>query len=96
MEHHFEDGGSDCNIVRSLIPLGNGPFLPISIQGIKATPKMAETVGTHSPTVSFFFLLLKHGAGDGSRTHLLSLGSSHSTDELRPHDFDLSYSSTKR
>ena len=24
------------------------------------------------------------GAGDGSRTHLLSLGSSHSTDELRP------------
>ena len=27
----------------------------------------------------------RHGAGNGSRTHLLSLGSSHSTDELYPH-----------
>ena len=27
-----------------------------------------------------------HGAGEGNRTLLSSLGSSHSTDELRPHD----------
>ena len=32
---------------------------------------------------SWFFM---HGAGEGNRTLLSSLGSSHSTDELRPHD----------
>lgn len=32
---------------------------------------------------SWFFM---HGAGEGNRTLLLSLGSSHSTDELRPQD----------
>ena len=30
--------------------------------------------------------LFIHGAGEGNRTLLSSLGSSHSTDELRPHD----------
>ena len=30
--------------------------------------------------------LILYGAGEGNRTLLSSLGSSHSTDELRPHD----------
>ena len=35
-----------------------------------------------APNGAFFF-----GAADGSRTHLSSLGSLHSTDELQPHCF---------
>ena len=36
-----------------------------------------------------FFIVIKHGAGDGNRTHATGLGSQGSAIELHPPDFEI-------
>ena len=43
-------------------------------------------LGKKIAMMCFTSWLILYGAGEGNRTLLSSLGSSHSTDELRPHD----------
>ena len=46
-------------------------------------------LGKKIAMMCFTSWLILYGAGEGNRTLLSSLGSSHSTDELRPHDVNI-------